>query len=125
MKDCGFIVFLFETMLEEVFLTKTNMAEELGVHYRTLQANFQKLGRHKGGCVALQNLFLYCFRNGISVDTLYARYLNQCEGKKGGSKFRTRMNEIACWDAALYPRVGGLRNGIQRSFAKNLSVCTG
>ncbi|MBQ8987976.1 MAG: hypothetical protein IJ100_12205, partial [Lachnospiraceae bacterium] len=67
MKDYGFIAFLFDTMLREVFVTKVNMAAQLGVNHRTLQINFQRLNYRKGGTVACENLFLYCLEHGYSL----------------------------------------------------------
>ena len=82
MADLDFITFFFQTMLDEEFKTKVKMAKSLDVTYRTLQINFQKLGNQKGGCLACQNLFLYCCRNNISVDRLYHRYLEEQHDKK-------------------------------------------
>lgn len=84
MADLDFIAFFFQTMLDEEFKTKTNMAKLLDVTHRTLQYNFQKLGneKQKGGCLACQNLLLYCCRNNISIDNLYHRFLSNQKGKE-------------------------------------------
>ena len=82
--DLGFIEFLFQTMLDEHFITKVNMAKSLNVTHRTIQYNFQKLenSKQKGGCIACQNLMLYCCQNNISIDRLYQRYLETTWNKK-------------------------------------------
>ena len=82
--DLGFIAYLFQTMLDEHFITKINMAQSLNVTHRTLQYNFRKLehSKQKGGCIACQNLMLYCCQNNISIDQLYQRYLETKWNKK-------------------------------------------
>lgn len=77
MVKTGFIAFLFETMLEEHFISKRKMAGVLGVELRTLQYNFKSVALGKGGCVALSFLLVYCCENGISIDQLYRRYMEQ------------------------------------------------
>ena len=90
----GFIVFLFETMLNEHFFSKRRMAQYLGVELRTLQYNFKSIGLGKGGCVALSSLLVYCCENGISIDQLYRRYMEQkmLEAGRSHENYEARGN---------------------------------
>ena len=131
MQDHGFIAFFFQTMLEERFLTKTGMARELDVCLRTLQYNFGRIGLGKGGCMALTNLLLYCYGNGISVDHLYRRYQwSVREGAKGETNmdhsgmlrwiYNYTLKEVFRSDArnmALELRVG--ENTLQRALEQD------
>ena len=74
-QEHGFIIF-FQIMLDEYFISKKKMAQTLDVSLRTLQYNFKRIKLKKGGCMALTNLFLYCYENEISVDQIYRRYQN-------------------------------------------------
>lgn len=94
MVKTGFIAFLFETMLAEHFITKRKMASILGIELRTLQYNFKSVGLGKGGCVALPYLLVYCCENGISIDQLYRRYVEQetLETERSHENYEARGN---------------------------------
>lgn len=70
-QEHGFIIFFFQIMLDEYFISKKKMAQTLDVSLRTLQYNFKRIKLKKGGCMALTNLLLYCYENEISVDQIY------------------------------------------------------
>ena len=74
MIDSGFTAYLFRYMLQNHFHTKRRMAEALGITYRTLLYNFQRLGQEKGGNVAFTQLIPYCLENRISIDRIYDEY---------------------------------------------------
>lgn len=74
MLDSGFTAYLFHYMLKKHFRTKKRMAEALGITYRTLLYNFQRLGQEKGGNVAFTQLIPYCLENKISIDRIYEEY---------------------------------------------------
>ena len=75
-QEHGFIIFFFQIMLDEYFISKKRMAQTLDVSLRTLQYNFKRIKLKKGGCMALTNLLLYCYENEISVDQIYRRDQN-------------------------------------------------
>ena len=74
MLNSGFVAYLFHYMLRNHFHTKKRMAEAMGITYRTLLYNFQRLGEEKGGSIAFIELILYCLENGISLDSVYDEY---------------------------------------------------
>lgn len=74
MRDSGFAAFLFQYMLQYHFHTKKKMANALGISYRTLLYNFQRLGQEKGGNIAFLQLIPYCLEQGFSLDRLYEEY---------------------------------------------------
>ena len=77
MQGQGFVAFLFDTMLQEHFRSKTHMAEALGVQLRTLRRNFQNVEHAKGGRWAFEQLILYCCEKDISINEMYHRYLSE------------------------------------------------
>ena len=91
MRCSGFEEYLLQYMLRKHFKTKKRMAEKLGVTYRTLQINFQKLGRDQRSCVAVVELVSYCLQNGFSLDRIYDEYTAARNGQEEKKLDRTGM----------------------------------
>ena len=64
-------------MLNQRFKTKTNMARELNVEWRTIQKTFSQQERNtsKGGSIVLEKILGYCAQNNISIDEVITMYI--------------------------------------------------
>lgn len=74
MDERELVAFLFRTLLEEEFDTKTSMSEALDVPFRTLQWIFQHLDTAKGASKAYQRLIWYCCEQNIDLTDLFRRF---------------------------------------------------
>jgi len=74
MDERDLIAYLFCTLLEEEFDSKTSMAEALDVPIRTLQWVFQHLETSKGASTAYQRLIWYCYEQDIDLTDLFRRF---------------------------------------------------
>ena len=74
MDERDLVAFLFRTLLEEEFDSKTGMAEALDVPFRTLQWIFQHLDTAKGSSKAYQRLIWYCCEQDIDLTDLFRRF---------------------------------------------------
>ena len=74
MNDRELVAFLFRTMLNEEFGTKTDMAEALDVPYRSLQRIFQHLDTAKGASKAFQRIIWYCYDEDIYLTDLLRQF---------------------------------------------------
>lgn len=106
MDDRGLVAFLFRTLLEEEFGSKTSMAEALDVPFRTVQWIFQHLETAKGASTAFQRLIGYCYEQDINLADLFHRFKrrSQEEGEMVMGVKRTRR--IGVEDQEVYAEAG-------------------
>lgn len=82
MDERGLVAFLFHTLLEEEFGSKTSMAEALEIPFRTIQWIFQHLKTAKGASTAYQKLICYCCEQDIDLSDLFRRF--KCKRREEG-----------------------------------------
>ena len=106
MDERDLVAFLFRTLLEEVFVTKTRMAEALGIPFRTLQWIFQHLGMKKGGSLGFQRLIWYCCEKDVDVTVLFRRYKRRRKIKhQAKAAFSAFGAEARCCSEELLDKV--------------------
>ena len=118
MDDKKFIAFFFELMLREHFGTKSKMARELNLQLRTLQMNFQKLDRAKGGNLAFERLVIYCCEHDIDIQQMYNRFIGKVDvGRRTTVLRETNRMDSPCFlfDAKSFPALqkGVFQHSIQ------------
>ena len=74
MFDSGFTAYLFRYMLQNHVHTKRRMAGAVGITYRTLVYNVQRLGQEEGANVAFTQVIACGLENKISIDRIYDEY---------------------------------------------------
>lgn len=73
-EDARLTVFLFQEMLENIFHTKQNMAQELGISYGKLTQVWTSDHITKGTQEAMEHLLTYCVKNKVPLDEIIKNY---------------------------------------------------
>ena len=74
MEEARLTAYLFQKLLDAVFLTERNMARQLGLSYKALR-QIQAAERTKRKTAdAMERLLQYCVRNQIPLDRYLSEY---------------------------------------------------
>ena len=74
MEEARLTEYLFQRLLDAVFLTERNMAEQLGLSYKVLRQVQTAQRMTQKTADAMERLLHYCVRNQIPLDRYLSEY---------------------------------------------------
>ena len=74
MEEAQLTAYVFQQMLDAVFLTECNMAEQLGLYYKVLRQVQTAQRMTQKTADAMERLLHYCVRNQILLDRYLSEY---------------------------------------------------
>ena len=74
MEEARLTAYLFQKLLDAVFLTEHNMARQLGLSYKALQQIRAAERTSRKTADAMERLLQYCVRNQIPLDRYLSEY---------------------------------------------------
>ena len=74
MEEARLTAYLFQKLLDPVFLTKHNMARQLGLSYKALRQVQTAQRMTQKTADAMERLLQYCVRNQIPLDRYLSEY---------------------------------------------------
>ena len=74
MEEAQLTAYVFQQMLDAVFLTECNMAEQLGLSYKVLRQIQTAQRMTQKTADAMERLLQYCVRNQIPLDRYLSEY---------------------------------------------------
>ena len=85
MEEARLTAYLFQKLLDAVFLTKHNMARQLGLSYKALRQVQTAQRMTQKTADAMERLLQYCVRNQIPLDRYLSEY-RLCHTPQGGER---------------------------------------
>lgn len=74
MEEARLTAYLFQRLLDAVFLTERNMAEQLGLSHKALRQVWAADRMTQKNADAMERLLQYCVRNQIPLDRYLSEY---------------------------------------------------
>lgn len=74
MEEARLTAYLFQRLLDAVFLTEQDMAQKLGVSDKTLRQIWSAEAMNRKTADAMERLLQYCVRNQIPLDRFLSEY---------------------------------------------------
>ena len=74
MEEARLTAYLFQKLLDAVFLTERNMARQLGLSYKALRQIQAAERTKRKSADAMERLLQYCVRNQIPLDRYLSEY---------------------------------------------------
>ena len=74
MEEARLTAYLFQRLLDAVFLTEQDMAQQLGVSDKTLRQIWSAEAMNQKTADAMERLLQYCVRNQIPLDRFLSEY---------------------------------------------------
>ncbi len=74
MEEARLTAYLFQKLLDAVFLTEHNMARQLGLSYKALRQIRAAERTNRKTADAMERLLQYCVRNQIPLDRYLSEY---------------------------------------------------
>lgn len=74
MEEARLTAYLFQRLLDAVFLTEQDMAQQLGVSDKTLRQIWSAEVMNRKTADAMERLLQYCVRNQIPLDRFLSEY---------------------------------------------------
>lgn len=91
-----FVPFFVDYCRRHLFVTKKQMADELGIGYQTIILVTNTPGKYKNASRVFQELVVYCITNAISMDEIAKAFYDGKDGHGEAEKYVLREFGIRC-----------------------------